>query len=251
MEAFVKSEIKNGVGTITFYHPQSNSMPGNQLKNLAIEIEKLGKDENAKVIVLKSEGDKAFCAGASFDELISIKDKETGLKFFSGFANVINAMRKAPKFIIARVQGKAVGGGVGIAASADYTFAVQGASCKLSELAVGIGPFVVGPAVERKVGKSAFCELTINATEWRSAEWGNEKGLYTDLYETISDMDKAILTLTERLSKSSPDAMAMLKKIMWEGTENWDELLIKRAEMSGTLVLSDFTINAINKFKAK
>ncbi len=251
MESFVKSEIKNGVGTITFYHPQSNSMPGNQLKNLAIEIEKLGKDENAKVIVLKSEGDKAFCAGASFDELISIKDKETGLKFFSGFANVINAMRKAPKFIIARVQGKAVGGGVGIAASADYTFAVQGASCKLSELAVGIGPFVVGPAVERKVGKSAFCELTINATEWRSAEWGNEKGLYTDLYETISDMDKAILTLTERLSKSSPDAMAMLKKIMWEGTENWDELLIKRAEMSGTLVLSDFTINAINKFKAK
>lgn len=251
MEAFVKSEIKNGIGTITFFHPQSNSMPGQQLRNLAAEIEKLGNDGDVKVIVLKSEGDKAFCAGASFDELIAIKDKETGLKFFSGFASVINAMRKAPKFIIARVQGKAVGGGVGIAASADYTFAVQGASCKLSELAVGIGPFVVGPAVERKVGKSAFCELTINATEWRSAEWGNEKGLYTDLYETTSDMDKAITALAERLAKSSPEAMAMLKKIMWEGTENWDTLLIERAGMSGTLVLSDFTVNAINKFKGK
>jgi methylglutaconyl-CoA hydratase len=251
MEAFVKSEIKNGIGTITFFHPQSNSMPGQQLRNLAAEIEKLGNDGTVKVIVLKSEGDKAFCAGASFDELIAIKDKETGLKFFSGFASVINAMRKAPKFIIARVQGKAVGGGVGIAASADYTFAVQGASCKLSELAVGIGPFVVGPAVERKVGKGAFCELTINATEWRSAEWGNEKGLYTDLYETTNDMDKAIAALAERLSNSSPEAMAMLKKIMWEGTENWDTLLIERAGMSGTLVLSDFTVNAINKFKGK
>lgn len=251
MEGTIKSTIENGIGTISFFHPQSNSMPGTQLRNLAAEIEKMGKDPNAKVIVLKSEGEKAFCAGASFDELISIKDKETGLTFFSGFAAVINAMRKAPKFIIARVQGKAVGGGVGIAASADYTFAVHGASCKLSELAVGIGPFVVGPAVERKVGKAAFCELTINATEWRSAAWGNEKGLYTDLYDTVGDMDKAIESLAKRLATSSQEAMAMLKKVMWEGTENWDTLLIERAGMSGTLVLSDFTINAINKFKAK
>ncbi len=249
--AFVKSDVKNGIGTITFFHPQSNSMPGSQLNNLAIEIEILGKDDTVKVIVLKSEGDKAFCAGASFDELIAIKDLETGKKFFSGFAAVINAMRKAPKFVIARVQGKAVGGGVGIAASSDYCFAVQGASCKLSELAVGIGPFVVGPAVERKIGKAAFCELTINATEWRSAEWGNAKGLYTDLFETVSDMDKAIDGLAQRLALSNPQAMSMLKKIMWEGTENWDTLLLQRAEMSGTLVLSEFTINAINKFKSK
>ena len=249
--AFVKSDIKNGIGTITFFHPQSNSMPGSQLSNLAIEIETLGKDETVKVIVLKSEGDKAFCAGASFDELIAIKDLETGKKFFSGFAAVINAMRKSPKFVIARVQGKAVGGGVGIASSADYCFAVQGASCKLSELAVGIGPFVVGPAVERKIGKAAFCELTINATEWRSAEWGNAKGLYTDLFETVSDMDKAIDGLAQRLALSNPQAMSMLKKVMWEGTENWDTLLLQRAEMSGTLVLSEFTINAINKFKSK
>jgi methylglutaconyl-CoA hydratase len=251
MEAFVKSEIKNGVGSITFYHPQSNSMPGFQLRNLADEITKLGNDDTAKVIVLKSEGDKAFCAGASFDELISIKDLETGTYFFSGFAGVINAMRKAPKFVIVRVQGKAVGGGVGIASSGDYTFGVAGASVKLSELAVGIGPFVVGPAVERKIGKSAFCELTINASEWRSAQWANEKGLYTDLYDTVSDMDKAIAQLAERLASSNPEAMAMLKKIMWEGCEHWDQLLIERAGMSGKLVLSEFTINAINKFKGK
>ena len=251
MEAFIKSNITDGIGTITFFHPQSNSMPGTQLRNLAAEIEKLGKDDAVKVIVLKSEGDKAFCAGASFDELISIKDKETGLVFFSGFAAVINAMRKAPKFVIARVQGKAVGGGVGIAASADYTFAVDGDSVKLSELAVGIGPFVVGPAVERKVGTSAFCQLTINATEWQTAQWAREKGLYAELFNTTEDMDKGIDALAKRLASSSPEAMAMLKKVMWEGTENWDSLLIERAGMSGTLVLSDFTINAINKFKAK
>lgn len=251
MEAFVKSEIKNGIGTITFYHPQSNSMPGNQLRNLASEIEKLGNDSSVKVIVLKSEGDKTFCAGASFDELISIKDIETGLKFFTGFALVINAMRKAPKFIIARIQGKAVGGGVGIASSADYTFATEAASIKLSELAVGIGPFVVGPAVERKVGTSAFCQLTINATEWQTAQWAKEKSLYSELFSSIEEMDKGIETLANKLANSNPEAMRMLKKIMWEGTENWDELLVERAGMSGKLVLSEFTINAINKFKQK
>jgi methylglutaconyl-CoA hydratase len=250
-DSFVKSDIKNGIGTVTFFHPQSNSMPGSQLSKLASEIEALGKDAAVKVIILKSEGDKAFCAGASFDELIAIKDLETGKKFFSGFAAVINAMRKAPKFVIARVQGKAVGGGVGIASSADYCFALKGAWCKLSELAVGIGPFVVGPAVERKVGKSAFCELTINATEWRNAEWANTKGLYNELFETANDMDAAITKLAQSLATSNPEAMKLLKKVMWEGTENWDGLLLERAEMSGTLVLSEFTVNAINKFKTK
>lgn len=250
-EGFVKSEITNGIGYITFFHPQSNSMPGYQLRALAEEVTKLGNDASAKVIVLKSEGEKAFCAGASFDELISIKDIETGTHFFNGFAGVINAMRKAPKFVIVRVQGKAVGGGVGIASSGDYTFAANGASVKLSELAVGIGPFVVGPAVDRKIGRSAFSELTINATEWRDAKWAKEKGLYNDLYDTAGQMDKAIDELAGKLANSNPEAMAMLKKIMWEGTDHWDTLLTERAGMSGKLVLSDFTVNAINKFKAK
>lgn len=251
MEGFVKSEIKDGVGTIIFYHPQSNSMPGYQLRSLAEEITKMGTDDKAKVIILKSEGEKAFCAGASFDELISIKDIETGTTFFSGFAGVINAIRKAPKFVIVRVQGKAVGGGVGIACSGDYTFGVKDASVKLSELAVGIGPFVVGPAVERKIGKSAFCQLTINATEWRSAQWAQEKGLFAELFDSASEMDKGIESLAQKLAGSNPEAMAMLKKNMWEGCEHWDKLLIERAGMSGKLVLSDFTVNAINKFKTK
>lgn len=250
-QGFVKSEIKNGIGIITFFHPQSNSMPGDLLRKLATEISSIGENPDAKVILLKSEGDKAFCAGASFDELIAISDLETGKKFFSGFAGVINAMRKAPKFVIARVQGKAVGGGVGIASAADYTFAVESASIKLSELAVGIGPFVVGPAVERKVGTSAFCQLTINASEWQTASWAREKGLYADLFSTVDEMDKSIEILCGKLAASSPEAMKMLKKIMWEGTENWDELLLERAGMSGTLVLSDFTKNFIQSFKQK
>jgi methylglutaconyl-CoA hydratase len=247
----VNTEIKDGIGTITFFHPQSNSLPGEILRKLAEEITAMGNNAEARVIVLQSEGTKAFCAGASFDELISIKDLATGKKFFSGFANVINAMRKAPKFVIARVQGKAVGGGVGIAAAADYTLAVEGASVKLSELAVGIGPFVVGPAVERKIGTSAFCQLTINATEWQGAKWARQKGLYADVYLSVEEMDNAVAALAEKLAASNPEAMMLLKKIMWEDAENWDKLLVQRAEMSGKLVLSEFTINAINKFKSK
>lgn len=251
MDAYVKSTITEGIGTITFFHPQSNSLPGEILRTLASQIEEMGKNDAAKVIVLQSEGEKAFCAGASFDELISIKDLDTGKKFFSGFAGVINAMRKAPKFVIARVQGKAVGGGVGIASAADYTLALTNASVKLSELAVGIGPFVVGPAVERKVGSSAFCQLAINASEWQTATWAKEKGLYAEIFDDIQQLDEAVHQLAQRLSASNPEAMMLLKKAAWQGTEHWDTLLIERAEMSGKLVLSDFTINAINKFKTK
>ena len=242
---------EKGIGTIEFGHPMSNSLPGKILQKLAETITELGNNPNVKVIILKSSGDKAFCAGASFDELIAIKDLETGKTFFSGFANVINACRKAPKFIIGRVQGKAVGGGVGLAASVDYCFGTVNADVKLSELAVGIGPFVVGPAVERKIGLSAMSELAINATEWRHADWARKKGLYVDTFETEEEMDHEISKLADRLAKSSPEAMAELKRVFWQGTENWDDLLIERAGISGRLVLSEFTINAINSFKKK
>jgi methylglutaconyl-CoA hydratase len=240
-----------GIGTITFGHPLSNSLPGKILNKLADTIHELGENDNVKVIVLKSEGEKAFCAGASFDELIAIKDLETGKIFFSGFAKVINACRTAPKLIIGRVQGKAVGGGVGVASAVDYCLATTKADVKLSELAVGIGPFVVGPAVQRKIGLSAMSELAINATEWRSAEWAKNKGLYAETFENLAELDNAVDQLAQTLAKSNPEAMSMLKKIFWEGTEDWETVLAQRAAMSGTLVLSDFTINAINKFKAK
>jgi methylglutaconyl-CoA hydratase len=251
-EGFVTFLISNlGIATIEFYHPMSNALPGVILQKLANSINELGQNEKVKVIVLKSQGEKAFCAGASFDELIAIKDFEEGKKFFLGFANVINACRKCPKFIIGRIQGRAVGGGVGLAASVDYCFAMKNAEVKLSELAVGIGPFVVGPSVARKIGLAAMSELAINATEWRSAEWAKEKGLYTEIFSETKEMDTAILALTEKLANSNPEAMSRLKNIFWEGTENWDKLLIERAEISGELVLSDFTISAINQFKKK
>lgn len=241
---------ENGVCTITFSHPASNSLPGKLLTKLAEAITLAGQDSQAKVITLRSEGEKAFCAGASFDELVAIRNLDEGHIFFSGFANVINAIRKAPKMVIGRVQGKAVGGGVGIASAVDYCLATNDASVKLSELAVGIGPFVVGPAVERKIGASAFSQLSIDATSWRSAEWAFQKGLYAQVHATTDEMDNAVSALAERLAKSSPDAMRELKKITWEGTEDWDTLLIERAKISGALVLSEFTRNAIASFKS-
>ena len=251
-QGFVDVEINsNGLGTVTFGHPMSNSLPGKVLRKLAQTITDLGSNMDVRVILLKSEGERAFCAGASFDELIAIEDLQTGHEFFSGFAGVINACRKCPKFIIGRVQGKAVGGGVGIASSVDYCFATTRAEVKLSELAIGIGPFVVGPAVERKIGLAAMSELAINATEWRSAAWAKEKGLYTDIYEDVASMDLEIQRLITQLISSNPEAMSELKQIFWQGTAHWDQLLTDRAAISGRLVLSEFTRNAISAFKAK
>lgn len=248
-EAFVTSEVKNGIATVTFFHPQGNSMPGVQLARLANEITTQGENPEVKIIILKSAGEKAFCAGASFDELLSITNEQDGKAFFSGFANVINAMRKTPKLIIAQIQGKAVGGGVGLACAADYTLATTAASVKLSELTIGIGPFVISPAVERKIGTSAFMQMTINATEFYSAQWAKEKGMFADIFENIEELNAATTTLAEKLSTYNPDAMRLLKQIAWQGTENWDTLLAERAQMSGLLVLSDFTKEALLKFK--
>ncbi len=251
MEGYVRTETHNGVTTIEFHHPQSNSMPGRLLEELAHTIHGEGNEPDTRVIVLKSSGDRTFCSGASFDELASIKTHEEGIAFFSGFAHVINAMRKCPQFVIARIQGKCVGGGVGIAAAADYAIAVEGAEVKLSELAIGIGPFVVGPAVERKIGAAAFSHLAIDATMWRSADWAKRKGLFSELHGTVEEMEESIRRLTHNLSHSSPEAMHEMKKIFWKGTEHWDQLLAERAAISGRLVLSTFTKNAIEKFKKK
>ena len=254
MSATSQGDVKisineRSIATIEFSHPMSNSLPGKVLSKLAHTIKIAGFDDSIKVIILKSAGDRVFCAGASFEELSSIEDLDTGKAFFSGFANVINAARKCPKLIIGRVQGKAVGGGVGMASAVDYCFATKFAAVKLSELALGIGPFVVGPAVARKTGLSAMSTMAINATKWYSAEWAKNVGLYADVFESTQEMDTNIEELANQLASSNPAAMKQLKKVMWEGTEDWDQLLLERAAISGKLVLSDFSKNAINALK--
>ncbi len=249
-DAYVNSHIEHGINTIEFFHPQSNSLPGKILEELAKEIHFAGTHDDTRVIILKSAGEKTFCSGASFDELIAIQTPQAGLKFFSGFAHVINAMRKCPKFIIGRVQGKCVGGGVGLASSVDYAIATNKAEVKLSELAVGIGPFVVGPAVERKIGIAAFSALAIDAAVWRNAEWARKKGLFAEVHENIENMDESVYRLANTLAHSNPEAMAEMKKNFWKGTEHWDELLKEKAAISGKLVISGFTRKAIEKFKA-
>jgi methylglutaconyl-CoA hydratase len=248
---YVTAETHNGITTIEFFHPQSNSLPHRLLTALAHEIHTTGMDGDTRVIVVRSGGEKAFCAGASFDELTKIESKEKGYDFFSGFAEVINAIRKCPRFVIGRIHGRCVGGGVGLAAAFDYAIAVEHADIKLSELAIGIGPFVVGPAVQRKIGLSAFSQLAIDATMWRNSDWARRKGLYAECHSTIEGMDESIHRLANQLAHFSPEAMSEMKKVFWQGTDDWDELLANRAEISGRLVLSQFTKEAISKFKTK
>lgn len=250
-DAYVKYEIENHVASIEFFHPKGNSFPSSQLQKLIEIINDLGKNDDARVIVIKSAGDNIFCAGASFDELLLIEDFETGTTFFSGFANLILAMRNCPKFIIGCVEGKVVGGGVGIVAACDYALAMYNASIRLSELSIGIGPFVIEPAITRKIGIQAFSELTLNPKEWVSSEWCLKHGFYNKTFSNPADLEKATLEFTEQLSQYSPEAMKNLKSIFWENARNWDEIMPKRAAMSGKLVLSDFTKETLNKFKSK
>jgi len=243
------TNIENGIAHVEFGHPASNSFVSELLVRLANEFDALGRDKEVFVVLLKSEGDRAFCAGASFDELVAISNLEEGKQFFSGFANVINAMRKCPKPIVGRVQGKTVGGGVGLASACDYVYATVDAAIKLSEISVGIGPFVIAPVVERKMGKAALAELSFYPSAWKNAYWAKEKGLYAQVYDSIAEMDKEINIHLQKLSTYNPEALSQMKRVLWEGTDHWDELLSERAAMSGTLALSDATKKALEKFK--
>lgn len=243
------TKIENKIATLEFGHPSSNSFPGELLQRLTDELNALSKNHDVSLIVLRSEGNGAFCAGASFDELLAVSNLEQGAEFFSGFANVINAMRKCSKLIVGRIHGKAVGGGVGLAAACDYTMATVDSAVKLSELAIGIGPFVIEPVVSRKIGKTALAEMTLAAHEWKNAYWAKEKGLYAKVFDTVKDLDNEIEIFCSKLANYNPEALSEMKKVLWEGTENWDALLIERASISGKLVLSDFTVKALTQFK--
>ncbi|HPF12031.1 MAG TPA: enoyl-CoA hydratase/isomerase family protein [Flavobacteriaceae bacterium] len=247
-QPYVKQHTHDGIATIEFFHPEHNSLPGSLLASLVEAINHAGENEEAKVVILKSGGDRTFCAGASFQELIHIDNAATGKVFFSGFANVINAMRKCPKFIIGRIQGKTVGGGVGLASATDYCMATQYAAIKLSELNVGIGPFVVGPAVERKLGTSAMSQIAMDPNTFYPAEWALRKGLYTQVFDSTEELDEAVQAYAEQLCGYNPEAMAEMKRTFWAGTENWDQLLAERAAISGRLVLSEFTKETLKKY---
>jgi len=239
MQGSVTTTVQHHIATITFEHPAHNSMPGHQLAELTHQIRKAGESPEISVIVLRSGGDRTFCAGANFDELMAIRNTEQGKEFFLGFANVINAIRTCPKIVIGRVQGKAIGGGVGLAAAVDYCMATTYGSVKLSELALGIGPFVVGPAIERKIGLSAFSQLALNATEWQTATWAKEKGLYQEVFDSIDQLDAYVEHLAIKLANTSPAALRALKQVLWQGTGHWDQLLDERAAISGRLVITD------------
>jgi methylglutaconyl-CoA hydratase len=248
---YVKVEKLHGIARIEFFTPHGNSLPGKMLEELAKEFHSAGLDPEVRVIVLQSGGDRSFCAGASFDELASIKTQEQGMKFFSGFAHLINAMRKCPQFVIARVQGKCVGGGVGVVAASDYAIATENAEIRLSELALGFGPFVVGAAIERKMGVSAFSQLAIDSLHWRNTDWARRRGLYAEVHSSIEGLDESLLRLARQLSRSNPQAMAEMKKMFWRGTEHWDQMLPERSMISGKLVLSEFASQAIRNFVEK
>ena len=248
MEPYVNLTSKNGIGIIEFFHPSHNALPSSLLNQLVAAFSAASNDNTIKVIILKSGGDRTFCAGANFHELKQISNEDEGNVFFSGFAHVINAMRKCSKIIIGRIQGKAVGGGVGIAAATDYCLASKYASVKLSELNIGIGPFVIEPAVSRKIGINAFTQLTLQPETFFDFEWAKKKGLFQNVFESVEELDEAVTNLASRLCSYNTEALKQLKSVLWKNTDNWDELLIERAKLSGKLILSDEAKASLQKY---
>ena len=246
---YAKQTIKNNISFIEFYHPSHNSLPGDILQKLVNLINNAGDNKDIKVIVLQSGGDRTFCAGASLKELVNISDEESGKTFFLGFANVINAMRICPKLIIGRIQGKTVGGGLGIIAACDYCLATKYAEIKLSELNIGIGPFVIGPVIERKIGLSSLSQISLNPSKFFTTSWAKDNGLYAEVFENISQLDLAVQAFAEELCSFNQEAVNEIKKLFWRGTDHWDTLLEEQAIISGRLVLSSFTKEKLNKFK--
>ena len=249
-EGSVESLVADGVATVEFSHPKGNSLPAAILARLAEQIAEMGRRDDVRVIALRSTREGPFCAGASFDELAAISDDASGKEFFLGFARVILAMVRCPKPIVTRVQGKVAGGGIGIVAASDYVIATDHSLLRLSELAIGIGPFVVGPVILRKLGPGAFSAMALDA-EWRAAEWGLEMGLYSQVHDSIAGLNSAFDGFVLTLAKANPEATALIKATLWAGTEDWEKLLDDRAALSGRLVRSDFTRRAIEAFKAK
>jgi methylglutaconyl-CoA hydratase len=235
----IHTTIENKIATLEFGHPSSNSFPSDLLIRLTTELNTLDKNSSVSVIILKSSGSGAFCAGASFEELLAVSNQKEATKLFSGFANVLNAMRNCSKIIVGRIHGKAVGGGVGIIAACDYALATSQSAIKLSELAIGIGPFVIEPVVSRKIGKSAMAVMTLEI-DWKSANW---------VFDTTTELDDAILAFANKLANYNPEALTEMKKVIWEGTENWNTLLYESAEISGKLLLSEFSINALHQLR--
>lgn len=251
-QGFVTSHTDpQGLTTITFGHPAHNALPSRLLAQLAEKITQAGDDPATRLILLQSEGEGTFCAGANFDELLAITDEASGKQFFTGFANVINAMRTAPRLIVGRVLGKAVGGGVGLIAACDYVFAAEKAAVRLSEVSINIGPFVIAPAVERKVGISAFTELTLNPGVFFDVQWAKRHDLFHTVKADTEHVDQAIREFCERIITKNPEALSELKRTLWHGTKHWDELLDKQAAISGRLACSPETKALLNSLKSK
>lgn len=252
-QGYVRTEVTtSGVAHIYFHHPQHNSLPSALLQALTDAFNGLRDRADVRVAVLRSaEHANTFCAGASFDELVAIQDMDTSVRFFSGFGNVINAMRRCGKIVVGRIHGRAIGGGVGLAAATDICLAAKAATIRLSELAVGFGPFVIGPAVTRKVGNGTFAQLALTPSEWQTAEWAKEKGLFQEVFDTEAQLDAYLNHLTEKLCQYSPAALTALKQVCWEGTDHWDTLLPERAAISGRLALTPESKDAIQAFKMR
>lgn len=240
----------DGVASVEFYHPKGNSLPATVLRRIAEAIDEVAVRDDVRVVVLRSGGTGPFCAGASFDELKAVATATEGKDFFMGFGRIILAIRRCPKPVVARVHGKAVGGGVGLVAACDYAIAVESASIRLSELAVGIGPFIIGPAITRKVGPGHFGAMAIDA-DWRSARYAEHVGLYARVVSDVAELDEVLGGFVRKLAASNPAALAQIKRVTWEGTDDWAELLESRAAMSGTLVTSEYTRNFIASFAQK
>lgn len=250
MQPTVHTQIENSIAKIQFYNPASNACDPSMLAQMVHAFNTLSANSQVKVILLSSKGNKAFCAGASITHLSELKDMKAATDFFSGFGRLILSMKNCNKIIVTSVQGKAVGGGVGIIAASDYVIATENSGLRLSELMIGIGPLVIAPAVIRKVGVAHFSQLSLKPSTWKDAKWGAAHGLFNELVTDGDSLENVTVDYCNSLASYSAQALSALKSVLWQGTEHWEELLYENAAKTATLSLSEDAQESFKKFNS-
>lgn len=203
----------NGVMQITMSRPELfNAFDEAMIAELDASFDQLVADDSVRVIVLAGEG-KHFSAGADLKwmQRASLESREWNLADARRFAAMLGKIDACPKPTLARVQGAALGGGVGLACACDVAIAGDNASFAISEAKFGILPAVIGPYLTNAVGKRHARRLALTMTRIRAAE-ALSLGLVHQV-TAVDDLDSAVDACLQELLAGGPQAQREIKSL--------------------------------------
>ena len=209
---------ERGVTRVTLARAEvMNAFDETMIAELTEVFETLGSAESTRVVVLGAEG-RAFCAGADLRwmERASANTQEANLADARRFAHMMHVIQACAKPVIARVQGAAFGGGVGLCCACDIVIAAPQARFAVSEARFGILPSVIGPYLNNAIGKRHALRLALTA-ETIDAVRAEQIGLVHQI-EEIGQLDAAIERIIVQLLGNGPEALGEIKRLFAQFT---------------------------------